>query len=173
MSWKKKKIYIYCPGHSSLGIALRHLRVSITDHNSLLETNSWGKAAGWKRLDCFTFQTIVPGWFVSIFSPLWDAGSSQGAAGALPLPPSHTHVPSAPSRGALAVGWAGKFWGLDHVGGLSLLSPAPGDIIQPAELTGLPLAPAVIGWRIAHGDTRLFPGNTDAPVPPWNVCIFW
>lgn len=46
----------------------RHLRVSITDHNTLLETNSWGKATGWKQVDCFTFWRIVLGYTVPVFS---------------------------------------------------------------------------------------------------------
>lgn len=46
----------------------RHLRVSISDHNTLLETNSWGKATGWKRVDCFTLRRIVLGCTVPIFS---------------------------------------------------------------------------------------------------------
>lgn len=90
---------------------------------------------------------------MSILFPLWDADSSQWAAGALPLAPCHTHVPPAPSTG--------KFGDLDAVGGLSLLSPAPGNILQPEEPKGLPLSPAVVGWRNDHKDTGLFLGNTD------------
>lgn len=122
MSWEKKKyIYIYCPDHSSLGIALRHLRVSITDHNSLLETNSWGKAAGWKRLDCFTSETGVPGYLVSIF---FSHSGMLTALRGLPLPPSHSHVPSAASRGALEIGCAGKFGDLDRVEGVVTAVPS-------------------------------------------------
>lgn len=150
MSWEKK---IYCPDHSSLGIALRHLRVSITDHNSLLETNSWGKAAGWRRLDCFTFEIRVPGCLVSIFS---HSGMLTALSGLQEPCPCHPLTPMSPQHPAI-----GKLWDLDGFWGLSLLSPAPGNLFKPEELKGLPLSPAVMGWRNDHRDTRLFLGSTD------------
>lgn len=110
---KKKNIYI------ALTILLWGLHWDIWEYQLLIIILYWKPTAGGKPLAGNAWIALhLKLEFLAIWCPFFFSHSGMlTALRGLPLPPSHSHVPSAASRGVLEIGCAGKFWGHGSCGG--------------------------------------------------------